>query len=114
MQECQADLLDDTFDDVKFVTADDDFLALIQSMEGVEFWLDPRTENVSRNTGRVDTNGAVIHGSYVTLDVDTFLVRSGLVTADSNTRRDEVALVGICLEADEVSAKHSIENLPST
>jgi hypothetical protein len=108
------DLLNNTLDNVELVTADDDFLALVQSVEGVQFWLDPGTENVSRDAGRVDTDGAVVHGSDVTLDVDTSLVGGGLVTTDSNTGRDEVTLVGIGLEADEIRAEHSIENLPST
>jgi hypothetical protein len=83
-------------------------------VEGIEFWLDARTENVSRDTGGVNTDGAVIDGSYVTLNVDTFLIGGGLVTTDSNAGRDEVTLVGISLEADEVSAEHSIEDFLST
>lgn len=83
-------------------------------MEGVEFGFDPRTENVSGDTGRVDTDGTVIDGSYVTLDIDTFLVGRGLVTADSNTGRDEVTLVGVSLEADDVGTEHAIENFLST
>ena len=83
-------------------------------MEGVQFWLDTRTENVSRDAGRVDTDGAVVHGGDVTLDVDTPLVGCGLVTADSDAGRDEVARVGVGLEANEIRGEHSVENLPST
>lgn len=106
--------MDDTFDDVKLVTADDYFLAFIQSVEGVEFGLDPRTDDVSGNTGRVDTDGAVIYGSDVTLDIDAFLVGAGLVTTDSDTGRDEMTLVGIGLEADKIRAEHAIQNFLST
>lgn len=112
--ESDGDLLDNTLDDVKLVAADNDFLALVESVEGVEFGLDPRTENVSRNTSRVDTDGTVTDGSDVTLDVDTFLIGGGLVTTDANAGRDKVALVGICLEADDISAEHPIEYFLST
>ena len=109
----RTDLLNDALDNVELVTADDDFLTLIQSMESIEFGLDSGTENVSRDACRVDTDGAVVHGSNVTLDIDAFLVGGGLVTANTDAGRDEVTLVGIGLEADEVRAEHPVENLPS-
>lgn len=96
--------MNDALDNVKLVTTDDDFLALIQSVEGIEFGLDSRKENVLRDARGVDTDGAVVYGSDVTLDVDTFLVGGDLITANSNAGRDEVALIRICLEADEIRA----------
>lgn len=110
----QAHLLDNTLDNVKLITTDNYFLALIESVEGIEFGLDARKENVARNTGRIDTDGAIIDGSDVTFDIDTFLIRGGFVTTDSNTGRDEVTLVGIGLKTDDISAQHAIENFLST
>lgn len=109
-----TDLLDNALDDIKLVAANDDLLSLIQSVEGIKFWLDPRTENVSRNASGVDSDGTVVYGSDVTLNINTILAGGGLVATDSNAGRDEVALVGVGLEADEIRAEHSIENLPST
>ena len=83
-------------------------------MEGIQFGLDSRTENISRNACGIYTDGAVIHGGDMALDVNSSLVGGGLVTANSNAGGDEVARVGIGLEADEIRAEHSIENLPST
>jgi len=83
-------------------------------VEGVEFGLDSWTDNITGNAGRVDTDGAVIHSSDMTFDVDTFLVGAGLVAADSNAGGDEVALVGISLEANEIGAEHPLEDLLST
>lgn len=108
-----TDLLDNALDDIKLVAANDDLLSLIQSVEGIKFWLDPRTENVSRNASGVDSDGTVVYGSDVTLNINTILAGGGLVATDSNAGRDEVALVGVGLEADEIRAEHSIENLPS-
>jgi hypothetical protein len=105
--------LNNTLDNVELVTADDDFLSLVQSVEGIEFGLDSRTENVSGDACRIDTDGTVVYGGDVTLDVDTFLIGGGLVTANSNGGRDEVTLIGIRLETDEIRAEHSFENLPS-
>lgn len=82
-------------------------------MKGIEFGLDSRTKNVSRDTCRIDTDGAVVYGSDVTLDINALLVGGDLVAANSNARRDEVTLVGIGLEADEIRAEHSVENFPS-
>jgi hypothetical protein len=113
-QEYHANFLDDTLDNVELVTADNNFLALIQSVEGVEFWLDPGKENVTSDTGGVDTDGTVAHSGDVTFDVNTFLVSGSLITTDTDAGRDEVALVRICLEADEIGAKHSVEDLLST
>ena len=108
------DLLNDTLDNVELVTTDDDFLALIESVEGVQFWLNTRAENVSRDARRVNTDRAVVHGSDVTLDVNTPLVGGGLVATDSDAGRDEVARVGVGLKANEVRGEHSVENLLST
>ena len=83
-------------------------------MEGIKFGLDSRTENVSSDARRVDTDGTVVYGGNMTLDVDAFLVCGGLVAANSNGGRDEVALIRISLETDEIRAKHPFENLPST
>ena len=109
-----ADFLDDALDNVELVTTDDDFLTLIQGAEGIECGLDSRTKDVSRNAGGVDSDGAIVNGSYVTFDIDTFLVCRGLIAADTDARRDEVTLVGIGLEADEVRAEHTVEDLLST
>ena len=89
----RADLLNNALDDVELVTTDDDLLALIQSVEGIEFGLDSRAENVSSDACRVNTDGTVVYGGDMTLDVNTFLVGGGLVTANSNAGRDEVTLV---------------------
>lgn len=85
--------MNDTLDNVQLVTADNDFLALVQSVEGIEFGLDSRTENVSSDACRVDTDGTVVYGGDMTLDVDAFLVGGGLVAANSDGGRDEVTLV---------------------
>lgn len=41
------ELLDDTFDDIEFIPADDDFLAIVQCAEGLEFRLNTRPETMS-------------------------------------------------------------------
>lgn len=82
-------------------------------MEGIEFGFDFRAEDVSGDAGGVNADGTVVDSSDVALDVDPLLVRGGLVTANSDGRRDEVTLVGIGLEADEVGAEHPFENLPA-
>lgn len=110
----RADLLNDALHNVELVTTDDDFLTLIQSVEGVQFGLDSRTENISSDARGVDTDGAVVYSSNMTFDVNASLVGGGLVSANSNARRDEVTRVGIGLEADEIRAEHSLENFPST
>ena len=109
----RANLLDDALNNVELVTADDNFLTLVQSVEGIEFGLDPWTKNVSSDTRGVDTDGAVVHGSNVTLDINTLLIGAGFVTTDANAGRDEVTLVGVGLEADEIRAEHPFENLLS-
>jgi hypothetical protein len=59
-------------------------------VEGIQFGLDSRTENVSRNACGINTDGAVIHGGDVAFDVNSSLVGGGLVTANSNAGGDEV------------------------
>jgi hypothetical protein len=59
-------------------------------VESIQFGLDSRTENVSRNACRIDTDGAVIYGGDVALDVNSSLVGGGLVTANPNAGGDEV------------------------
>lgn len=113
-RQIRADLLDNALDNIKLVTTNNDLLALVQSAKGVQFGLDSRTENISSDACRVDTDGAIVHGGNMTLDVNTSLIGGGLVTANSNTRRDEVTRVGISLEADEIRGEHSIENFLST
>lgn len=108
-----TDFLNNTLDNIELVTTDDDFLALIQSVKGIQLGLNSGEENISRNACRVDTDGTVVHGSDVTFDVNTSLIGGGFIAANSNAGRDEVTRVGIGLETDKVRAEHSFENLHS-
>ena len=63
---------------------------------------------------RVDTDGTIVQGGDMTLNVSTPLIGGCLVTANSSTGKDEVTRVGISLEADEIRGEHSIENFLST
>ena len=63
---------------------------------------------------RVDTDGTIVQGGDMTLNVSTPLIGGCLVTANSSTGKDEVTRVGIGLEVDEIRDKLSIESFPST
>lgn len=49
----------------------------------------------------------------MTLDIDSPPAGRSFVTTDPDARRDKVAGVRIGLEADEVRAEHSVEDLPA-
>jgi len=121
--------LDDTLDDIEFVSCNDDFLAFVQRAEGSDFGCDPRSEtireeitSVLRDLTRGSREYVHILADAIRVYTDTAVENLGdlsghvdsalniLVSTNTNARRSKMTTIGELLEHDQVCPEHSIDD----
>lgn len=104
-----AHLGKNTLGRVELVPADDDLLTRVHLPQRLDLGKNTGGLTVLLDVVDVDTDRAVGEVREVSVGVDA--VGAGLVTVDAHARREEVAGVGVRLEADEVATEHPVEDL---